>query len=430
MKKIILVGSLIRLLLWPWIYHGDVNATYWWGKFASEFGLRGFYDWLNFGGYGYPDQPMLNIYYNLFIRQTYLFLHNFFWFLNINIPLFPSKFMEWFFINGNQYLLKIPMIIADILLIYVCYKFTKSKKIVTILAVYPPLIYNSAVWGSGDSIINLFALLAIYFFWKQKYYSSVLLYLFSILYKPSLLIWSPIIFVILLKNKISLKKIILLIFFTYIIIYFICHPFTPVESHPIYWFIKTMTVVILPGVMDLVTANAMNFWALIYGLEAKVDNFLVLNLINVRLLSILIWFSLYLHQIFKLAKYYSKKQILLSLASVSMITFTFMTRMHERYTYPALIPLILLSHSNKIFFKYFLILSFTHIINVYYVWQIPSISPLIKIIDTDFTVRLTSLVNILITLKLVFFSPNINTTNTKNKNPPPPKQRYLSNNFI
>ena len=199
--KILILGLFIRLVSWPWIYHGDVNATYWWGKFASEFGWRGYYDWLFFGGYGEPDQPMLNIFYNWGVRQIYLFFYNIFWYLNVNIPSFPSKFMQWYFTDGNQYLLKLPMIIADLLIVYFCYKFTKSKIIALILALYPPLIYNSAVWGSGDSIINLFGLLSIYFLLQKKYLPSVLFFVFSVLYKSSLLIWSPVILIILIKNN-------------------------------------------------------------------------------------------------------------------------------------------------------------------------------------------------------------------------------------
>jgi hypothetical protein len=89
LSKIIIIGLFIRLICWPWTYHGDINATYWWGKFAAEFSWRGFYDWLYFGGHGAPDQPMLNIYYNWGIRQIYLFFYNIFWFLKQHISLFP-----------------------------------------------------------------------------------------------------------------------------------------------------------------------------------------------------------------------------------------------------------------------------------------------------------------------------------------------------
>ncbi|MDD4938305.1 MAG: hypothetical protein PHX34_04815 [Candidatus Shapirobacteria bacterium] len=419
--RIIILGLLIRLVSWPWVYHGDVNWTYWWGKFATDFTWRGYYDWLNFGGHGRPDLPMLNIYYLWVVRQTYLFFYNIFWYLNTHIPLFPSNFMQWYFINGNQYFIKLPMIIADIIIVYLCYKFTKSKKIALILALYPPLIYNSAVWGSGDIIVNLFALLGIYFLWKAKYIPAILFYSFSVLYKPSLLIWAPIILIILIKNKISLQKIITSIIFLLALIYLISSPFNPVEINPLIWFYQTMTTKILPGVMDQVTANAMNFWGLIFGLKPKLDEFLIFNFISARSFSLILCGIFYLFIMFKLIKNYSLKNLLLSLVNISLVTFTFMTRMHERYSFPALIPLLLLCHYDRRFIKYFIILSITHMINVYSGWWTPNIPFLVNILKSEIIVRSVSFINIFITLKLVFFNLNIKNNYPSYHQPPPPK---------
>jgi len=308
------------------------------------------------------------------------------------------------------------MIIADLFLIHLCYRLTKSKKIAIILALYPPLIYNSAVWGSGDSIINLLALIAFYLFWKKKYVSGSLFFLSSVLYKPSLLIWSIIIPVILIKNKISLKQIILSLAVSIGFIYLICSPFNPVEIHPLIWFFNTMTVKILPGVMDQVTANAMNFWGLIFGLKPKLDDFLVLNLISARNLSLIICSLFYIILIIKFFKNYSSKTLLWMLATVSMVTFTFMTRMHERYTFPALIPLLLLSHFDRRFRKYFIALSLTTIINVYSGWWTPNIPFLVNLLNNIIAVRIVSLINIIITLKLVLLSLSDNRYTIDNEN--------------
>ncbi|MFA6007176.1 MAG: hypothetical protein WC784_00835 [Candidatus Shapirobacteria bacterium] len=406
LSKILIIALFTRLISWPWIYNGDVTWTYWWGKFATEFTWRGYYDWLNFGGHGRPDLPMLNIYYLWTVRQIYLFFYNIFWYLNVHIPLFPSKFMQWYFIDGNQYLIKIPMIIADILIIYFCYKFTKSKIIALVLAFYPPMIYNSAVWGSGDSIVNLFALLSIYYAWKAKYIPTVLFYLFSVLYKPTLLIWAPIFLVILIKNKINLKSLLLSLIFILTFLYFICQPFNPIEINPLVWFLRTMLVKILPGVMDQVTANAMNFWGLLYGLKPKLDYFLILNFISARNFSLVLFGAFYLYLIKKLFKNYSPKYLLLTLVTVSLTAFTFMTRMHERYSYPALIPLLLLCHYDHRYIKYFIILSFTHLLNVYASWGIPTIPFLYSLINSDLVVRVICLINTLVTLKLIFYNPS------------------------
>lgn len=429
-KILLLVGLIIRLASSPWSIHSDVNATYWWGKFAQEFGLRGYYDWLFFGGHGRPDQPMINIYYNLIVRQIYLFLYKIFWFLNIKIPVFPSKLMQWYFDYGNQILLKIPMIIADMLIIYFGYKFiskylspAKAKIFALVLTLYPPLIYNSAVWGSGDSIVSLLALLAVYQAWRKKYYSSVLLLFISILYKPSLIIWGPLYLIVLLKNKISFKTFLLLFVFSLILVYVTCFPFSPIEINPIIWFFKTMTIKILPGIMDQVTANALNFWALLYGLEPRLDASLFIGSLSARLFSLLLCVVFYVYELKNLFKEYSLKRLLLSLVNITMITFCFMTRMHERYSFPALIPLFLLALFDRRYLRYFILLSLTHSLNVYYGWWTPFLPKLVSFLKNITVIRLISLINVLITLKLVFLYPKIKNTNSRQSNPPPPKSK-------
>lgn len=405
--KGILVSSLvIRAILLPWTFHDDVTATYWWGKFAAEFGWRGYYDWLNFGGYGRPDQPMLNIIYDWLIRIIYNFFYQILWFINIKIPLFPSKIMSWYFLNGNQILLKVPMIIADILIIYFVYRFisknisvSKAKIAAIILALYPPLIYNSAVWGSGDSIINLFALLGIYFLYQKKYLKFVLFFSISILYKSSLIIWGPIILTILIYKKTSLKNLNKMAIFSALLIYIISRPFAIKNSFV--WFYETMTQKILPGVMSQITVNAMNFWAIFFGLKPRLDELMFLNIISIRSLSVLICVSLYIYVLVRLYKNYSQQNIILALVQITLITFTFMTRMHERYAFPALIPLLILCFYDRSFYKYFILLSLTHFLNVYNWWWVPKIPFLISFLKFDLTIRLISMVNLFLALKLI-----------------------------
>ncbi len=407
--RILIFAFIIRLLLLPWAYHGDVTVTYWWGKFATEFGWRGYYDWLNFGGYGRHDQPMLNIYYDWAIRQLYFLIYNIFWFLNTNIPAFPSKFMQWYFEYGNQILLKLPMIFADIFIIYFVYKFIDqqfnkymAKIVAIILTMYLPLIYNSAVWGSGDSVINLFALLSIYFLWHKKYSISALLFLTSVLYKSSLLIWSPIILIMVLQNKPYIKSILTTLIVSCIFLYLICFPFVPLNSNVFVWFFQTMTTKILPGAMQQITVNAMNFWAIIYGLlPQRLDEQTLFNTINHRQLSIIICSLLYLFISIKLYKNYTIENLLLSLVNITMVTFMFMTRMHERYTFPTLIPLLILCFYNKKYINIFIILSITHLLNVYNWWWVPSMPLLIYILKLDLVIRMISIINLIIIFTLL-----------------------------
>lgn len=403
LKLILLTAFGLRLIALPWTFHADVTATYWWGIYATKYPWQGFYDWLNFSAHSRPDQPMLNIYYDWIIRQIYLICYKVIWFINVNVPLFPSKLMIWYSESGNQILLKLPMVLADIALIYFSYKFIhiyfskKASKIVAlILALYLPLIYNSAIWGSGDSIVNLFGLLSIYFVWQRKYTISLLLFLFSVLYKPSLLIWTPIIILISIKNKPKLNNIIITLVSSLIFIYLICFPFIPQGANPASWFVNVMQTRILPGYMPHLTANAMNLWGLIYGLTPKFDNLILLNTISARNLSFLICLPFYIFQLYKFYRNFNFKNLLLILVTFTLTTFSFMTRMHERYSYPALIPLFLLCFYDHRFLKYFVLLSITHTYNVLCAWWFPSL------LNNYLLTALTGIINIYITLKLIF----------------------------
>ncbi len=426
-KHILLIGLLIRLLLWPWTFHGDVSANYWWGKYATEFGWRGFYDWLNFGGHSPPDQPMISIYYDWLVRQIYLSVHQIVIILNNSIPLFPSKFTLWFEYYGNQQILKLPMILADLLIIYFCYQITKSRIIALIIALYIPYIYNSSVWGSGDSIICLFGYLSIFLLYKNLFPQSALFYILSVLYKPTLLFWLPLIIAIIFIKRPTIKQISVSVLVSLLIIYLISTPFHPVEVNPYTWFFMTFLTKILPGYLDVVTAYAMNFWSFIYGFQLKVDSFTIFPYISARLFSQVICLILYLIILIKLKINYSTKQILLSLVTSTLVTFTFLTRMHERYTYPALIPLLLLSNLDYKFIKYFIILSITHTLNIFSAYLYPDIYQIKLFLLNDNLIRLVSLINIFITLKLVFTNFDKVKTNSGTDYPPPPKRpKFIS----
>ncbi|MFA6250296.1 MAG: hypothetical protein WC686_02190 [Candidatus Shapirobacteria bacterium] len=409
LKKIILLALAVRLILLPVTYHGDITVNYWWGRFAADFGLRGYYDWLNFGGYGLPDQPMLNIYYCQIIRHIFVATHQALWWINVNIPLFPSSLMTWYDQHGNQILLKVPMVLADLALVYLGYHFMlllkKGRKlamlVALIIALFPPFIYNSAIWGSGDSIINALALAAIFFILKKRYLWSTLLILSSLLYKPSLLIWLPVFPLIALKNQIGKLRVIAVTLFALSYITLISWPFTPIEYHPLVWFVNTMSQKILPGCMHQITANAMNFWAIIFGLNPRPDDLMLFGLISVRTLSLLICLGLFLLILKNLYQKYSLPTLLLTLANLAMISFTFLTRMHERYTFPALFPLLLLSFVHHRFRKLFIALTITHLINIYHWWYWLKIPLLYELTEADIVIRLVSLTNLAICLFLI-----------------------------
>lgn len=391
LQVVLVIAILIRLLLAPLSYHDDTQVNYWWGKFATEFPLRGYYDWLEFGGYVHPDQPVLYILFYASIRHVWQFSHDIFWYLNVHIPAFPSYFMQWYFEKGNLFLEKIPIIFSDLILIFLAYKFL-SKKIAFIFALFPPLIYNTAVWGGNDSLLNLLGLSALYFLYKKRYIYSSILFALCFLFKTSLVMFLPIVLIIFIKNKPNFKNIFFLFIPATTLSLLLAYPFSTYFLPT--WIFNLYTKIVLPGAMHQITSNALNFWALIYGLNPLPDD-------NIRLLSLFICFILYIYISVKLWKNFQPRQILLSLVQITLVTFTFMTRMHERYTFPALIPLLVLSYYDRSYFKYFILLTLTHMLNVYNLWWVPNIPLLITFLKIDLVIRIISLINTLLALKLL-----------------------------
>jgi hypothetical protein len=138
------------------------------------------------------------------------------------------------------------------------------------------------------------------------------------------------------------------------------------------WLFNLYTERILPGEIGYLTANSFNFWWLVdsgktldsniyFGIPARVWGFVIL----VFSLGGSIWFFL--------RKKINDKKVFLTIAIVALTSFLFMTRIHERYMYPffpyATIALAYLPG----FWVAYALLSFTHLVNLYYLFWVPSL---------------------------------------------------------
>lgn len=387
---------MVRLLLIPWGFHDDVITNCWWGKFATEFPLRGYYDWLEFGGYHDPDLPPLHILYHREIREVYLFLYKPLWWVNVNVPVFPSKLMQWYFENGNQVVSKIPSIVADLLIILLVVKIVpeikRRKGWLWLLALLPPLIYNSALWGGNDSVLNLMGWGAVYALMRKRYGLFGVLITAGILFKPTWLVYGLVMLIILLKNKGKLEEWGRMVAGGLVTAYVCAKPFAVGWTMP--WLITTYGNKFLPGVMSHLTANAANLWSLLYGMEPIPDSIVVGGLVTARQLSLILFFGLLGVILVNLWRNYSEEKVWLTIVNVTMVSFCLLTRMHERYTYPALIPLFILTVKNKKYTKYLLVLMVTHMLNVYRGWWVPEIGWLRWLLMQEVVVRGLAVVNL------------------------------------
>ncbi|MBX4205577.1 hypothetical protein KW795_00090 [Candidatus Microgenomates bacterium] len=365
-----------RLLLVPVAHHGDLNNNISWGNEAISRGLVNYYegkDW----PYSAPNQPPLYILLFTFMSFLYKNITDISWNLNSKFSFFPSGFI-WFWQRwGMEYLVKLPSIISDLGIALVVFKFFKRRDkekmgfVVSLLWLVNPIIwYNSSVWGQTDAIVNLLGLLSVVYLLNKNIVKSFLFFTLSLLFKGSLLTFAPIILAVALYQKHRFKEWIASVLVSALFVVTICIWFHPQINLPI-WLFDLYTKRFFPGEIGSLTANAFNFWWLVdsgktldstvfFGLTARIWGLLILAVSELAMVKFL-------------SKKITDKKILMSLSFVSLVSFLFMTRIHERYLYPFFPYATLLVGFDFMWIIPVIILSMSNLINLYNLFWAPSI---------------------------------------------------------
>lgn len=406
--SIFLLGLILRLGVSLVGYHGDLNNNISWGTIAYEKGLNGFYegsglatksngekDW----PYSAPNQPPLTILTFALCRFVWQHLRDFIWYMNWQLLIFPSR-LVWFWDDyGMTLLVKLPSIFADLGIAYLIYRYFKNQKTGLILSavwLFNPVIwYNSSVWGQTDSVVNLLGLLAILFLLKKKLPVFAVLFTLSMLFKGSLSTFVPVLFFYALWQKYSVKdwfKAILAGLITVLMVSVWFHT----AGDLIIWLIDLYMKRILPGEIGFLTANAYNFWWLVdpgkiydstlyFGLSARLIGFVIVLAVNAGV-------------IFWLGKKPDHKRLLLSLLIVSLVSFLFMTRIHERYLYPYFPVSTLALGFLPGYWPVYGLFSLIHLINLYNLFWVPGIGPLRNFLMLSWPGYVFSAVNLILFL--------------------------------
>ena len=396
--KILIISLTIRLVLLPWSFHSDLTNNDIWGIYAREFGLRGFYDWLNFGNYARPDYPPLAMVLFLIIRNVWKFVFDILWFLNVQIDVFPSELVSWFDVWGNRLLIKLPGVLADLGIGYLIYKIVKKEgkesRAVYIAKLYlfnPAVIYLSASWGQLDSVVSLFALVSIYLLLAKKYYLSLGNYFVSIFIKATFAPLAIVIFLQSVRQKIKLKEIIISVLLLALGLWIIGYFFT--DKNYLEWTVKMYLYKILPGAVTLpyINLNAFNFWGLVLGME-RIKDEVVYGGLPLSWWAYLISLGLI---ILVLKKFWQGANVYFTILILYMTIFMFFSRVHERYLFPVMVffPIVLSKYSRLT--NVFYIISGVFLINLYHFWWMPEISLLVHFFDWEITERTLSFINLI-----------------------------------
>jgi len=396
--KLLGAALLLRLVLVPWAYHSDLNNHVIWGIYAEEFGLRGFYDWLNFGNYARPDYPPIAVLLFLLMRWIWLGVHAVLWEINVSIALFPSGIMAWFDAEGYFALLKLPGIVADLAIGGMIYGWAAKQgvkrpgRVAGWYLFNPAVIYISAVWGQIDAVVGALTLGALILILRGAWGRGALSQALSMMVKQTgLPVWG-IVLVKGMRERVGWGQVAKTAVAVAGIYYGLAYVFIDGERWG--WLVRTYRDKFLPGpaTLHFMNLNAFNAWGAVLGLERVSD--------EVRFggaeLGVWAWVMGGLIAAAIVRKYWRGKEVFFSSLMLYYAIFLFFPRMHERYMYPMFVffPLVLV-YAPKLK-RYFYLLSAVFLINLYHWWWVPRVGFLASLLELELVERGLSVLNVIL----------------------------------
>lgn len=271
------------------------------------------------------------------------------------------------FVVDQLFLYKFPAILADILTSYFIFQILKKEKGETwakLGAIFyilnPAILINSTLWGQVDSITSLLSIMSIYYLEKNIFLSGFALS-FGTLFKPQVAFISPLILVLMIKNKWKFNKILTYVLFSFVIFVLGFFPFRENQSFASFVIERLTTSA---NQYPYSSVNAFNFWGL-WGFWKR-DN---VGFLNAKLLGY--FFSSIFSLVF-LKEIFSKKRdnakTFGAAAGIFLSTFLFLTRIHERHLLPVFAPLLIFSITQISSMLVYLGLSVTYAMNLVYAY--------------------------------------------------------------
>lgn len=387
-------------------YSGDVKNHVVWAQSILSFGPLGFYE-RDFPGFAFPNYPPLAMALFTASLKLYQLTNQLVWFLNTNLPVFPSKlvyFVQWE--NVLISFLKLPAILSNIgiaVFLLLLLGIVNQKNWVKIAALLsfvlnPAALYLSTVWGQIDYLPLFFLLFSIYFILKKKFYLPVILISLSILSKQTVIIFLPIFFYLVIKQfgwkrfLISLGLILGIFILSYV----------PFNNTSLIWpfeiYKKNFDMVAYS-----VAEDSLNFWGILFNFQrhSDLDNFLFFSYQHWGYILYTLFITLPAIKFFNLTKSVVNmldkgfiKNLFSFLLILSLSYFFFLTRMHERYLAPAIVFSVVLSFFDRKYIPVFLGISVINLVNLYKGLYKPEINFLVILANTTLVLNLLVLIYI------------------------------------
>ncbi len=343
---IILVFLALNVNLFLEGYHGDLQGQQTWGNQALKNGVSSLY------AEHTTDYPPLYLYVLKFNA----------W---LNLRLFRNSEVMT---RNYVFISKIIPTVCNLIIglgIFAHFRKRSFKKALLGMCLYlfnPAIIYNTAYWGQVDSVNALFMFFCIVFLVNERYMWSTICISLAILTKIQSIILLPLVLAVVLVNS-ERKDIFKMLFANTAVVLTVLMPF--IRGGVIVQLVRRCLFSV--GWQPYVTANAYNIWFLVSPrapedwLTTLRDTYTLsgISLRSIGFALIIAYTLLIVYQVLK-----NKKNAVIAAAGMTLAFFILPTEIHERYLFPLFPLLSLIALDDMRYARTYLILTFTHLINL------------------------------------------------------------------
>jgi len=303
----------------------------------------------------------------------------------------PDGSIQW--LNGPliTLLFRFPGTVSDLVIGSIIYRIIKKfshdpvKPLVgmALFLFNPVVLYNSAVWGQMDAVVNIFFVASLYGIFNKKIVLSMLFFLLSLYIKLSLVYFLPFLMVLWWMRESKKKMILYSIIITFIGFFLIL----PINGNPFIWFVTYLQNNAI-GEMTNITAYAFNIWWLSFrpfAVPEGVENAFVFSSMHligspddsIKYLGIpLFWYGIAAFTVLlipiacrMMKKNITNTDIVKNFSMIALLAFLVLPRMHERYMYPVFPLLSICAVQSPWSIAALILLSMFNMINIYIVWH-------------------------------------------------------------
>lgn len=421
---VILVSLIFQLWVANTVFHGDILIFADWGKWIYFNGPGGLYEHNQWVGEWPNHPPLITLLYGasfyiftqinwLFSSIGYFIAINrlapslFLWFFNYNIWFGTVNFPATYYPYGFLLVIKLLPILASIifgLFVYLLTLRTYPKKalfLASLFLILPANWYLSAAWGQSDLLGFIFLLAAFLCLMKRRLLWAPILFSISVNLKPTGLFFAVLFLWIYILAKPKIKDILPGAIFSTLPLVIPSILFSP--GNVLNFIIHDLPRYLFAYKPSFAFNHAFNFWHVIFQ-ERFTDSGTTFLAVTIKHWGYLIYAALIV-----LSMFISRNLTLFKLFAAMFITgvgsWMFLVGMHERYLAAGIFSGYLLVCTQIKYLKWWLILAFVFMLNMYHDWWYPdSISFLKDALtwNSGAAAQLLSILNVAVFLICVF----------------------------